>query len=94
MADYKYIKKFIILDKAEFWIATMLVTTGPLCLLAAPTYMLVTPGPEVQMMQVFFFLVIGFFNTLNGGIRFHRKKLFEIKRKRIKLSEAEKLLGD
>jgi len=94
MAKYKYVKKLVILDKGEFWMATVLVSTGVLCLLSAPTYMVFTPHVDVQMMQVFFLLVIGFFNTMNGAIRFNRKKLFKIQKKRVPLTEAEKLLGD
>jgi len=100
VADYKYVKKFIILKKTDFWLAVILMITGPLCLITAVTWMALPwqpPEPRPNMLQIFFLLVIGFFNTINGAIRLDRKgkdKLFEIKRKRIKLTEAEKLLGD
>jgi hypothetical protein len=103
MAEYKYVKKFTILDKGEFWIGVMLITTGPLCLLGAVTYMALPwqpPEPMPDMIQIMFMLIIGFFNTINGAIRLFpnedgdRKKPYEVKRKRVKLTEAEKLLGD
>ena len=91
---YTYKNKFVILKKTEFWLAVALLTTGLLCLIGA---MMGTAAslnfPTIQLILMY---TIGIFNTLNGAIRLDpndkKDKLYEIKRKRVELSEAEKLL--
>jgi hypothetical protein len=89
MADYKYVKKLVILDKGEFWMATVLLTTGLLCVGA----FIVAMALHASLTQICYLAIIGTFNTMNGILSFDTKQLYTWKKKRVPKTEAEKL-GD
>jgi len=92
MADYKYVKKFVILDKNEFWPAALFLGSGILCLIGLALVPFQHPTPP--MLQIVPLGIMGVFNTMNGLIRFETRQPYKWKRVRVPKTEAEKLLGD
>lgn len=90
MTDYKYVKKLDSKQPFAFWLYLTVFLSGIACLLGVDLVILF--GTTVSNFSVVVLLILGTFNTLNGVVGINRSAT--IKRKRVELTETEKLLDD
>jgi len=90
---YKYVNKLVITNKGDFLLLILFSTiAGPGCLLAG---LLSLGDPTVQTLLTISLLIMGICNTLHVVFRIQQGKIgYKMKKVKIELTEAEKLLGN